>query len=178
MEQFKKYEEQLAKVKLVHWEELPDIELYVDQVVRVVNEPLNGLGLPPVTRSMVNNYVKHGMVIAPVKKRYGRHQIATIMVISLLKNLFPLSSIQEGINQLTLNSYPKVVYDYFVDLVNAKFAGQPLPRSDRFTQNDGRLMRIVVDALGNWLAAVAVLSIMKKDDKPRELGTSSKRGRA
>ena len=107
MEQFRKYEDQLAKVQLAHWDELPDIELYVDQVVKVVNEPLNGLGLPQVTRSMVNNYVKHGMVIAPVKKRYGRHQIAMIMVISLLKNLFPLSAIQDGIGQLTMNSYPK-----------------------------------------------------------------------
>lgn len=167
MEQFKKYEDRLAKVKLVHWDELPDIELYVDQVVKVVNEPLNGLGLPQVTRSMINNYVKHGMVIAPVKKRYGRHQIATIMVISLLKNLFPLSAIQDGIAQLTLNSYPKEVYDYFVDLLNAKFAGKDLPANDRFANNDGYLMRIVVDALGSWLAASAMLSIMKKKDQPQ-----------
>lgn len=167
MEQFKKYEDRLAKVKLVHWDELPDIELYVDQVVKVVNEPLNGLGLPQVTRSMINNYVKHGMVIAPVKKRYGRHQIATIMVISLLKNLFPLSAIQDGIAQLTMNSYPKEVYDYFVDLLNAKFAGKDLPANDRFANNDGYLMRIVVDALGSWLAASAMLSIMKKKDQPQ-----------
>lgn len=167
MEQFKKYEDRLAKVKLVHWDELPDIELYVDQVVKVVNEPLNGLGLPQVTRSMINNYVKHGMVIAPVKKRYGRHQIATIMVISLLKNLFPLSAIQDGIAQLTMNSYPKEVYDYFVDLLNAKFAGKDLPANDRFANNDGYLMRIVVDALGSCLAASAMLSIMKKKDQPQ-----------
>lgn len=167
MEQFKKYEDQLAKVQLVHWDELPDIELYVDQVVKVVNEPLNGLGLPQVTRSMVNNYVKHGMVIAPVKKRYGRHQLATIMVISLLKNLFPLSAIQDGIGQLTMNSYPKEVYDYFVDLVNAKFAGRDLPKNDRFADNDGRLMRTVVNALGNWLAASAMLKVMKKKDQPQ-----------
>lgn len=175
MERFKKYQERLAKVQLVHWDELPDIELYVDQVVKVVNEPLNGLTLPPVTRSMVNNYVKHGMVIAPVKKRYGRHQIATIMVISLLKNLFPLTSIKDGINQLTINAYPKVVYDYFVDLLNAKFAGQELPTSDRFADNDGRLMRIAVNALGNWLAASAVLSIMKGDEAPQPINAVKKR---
>ena len=167
MEQFKKYEDQLAKLQLAHWDELPDIELYVDQVVKVVNEPLNGLGLPQVTRSMVNNYVKHGMVIAPVKKRYGRHQIAMIMVISLLKNLFPLSAIQDGIGQLTMNSYPKEAYDYFVDLVNAKFAGHDLPQNDRFADNDGRLMRTVVNALGNWLAASAMLKIMKSKDQPQ-----------
>ena len=167
MEQFKKYEDRLAKVKLVHWDELPDLELYVDQVVKAVTEPLTGLGLPKVTRSMINNYVKHGMVIAPVKKRYGRHQIATIMVISLLKNLFPLSAIQDGIAQLTMNSYPKEVYDYFVDLLNAKFAGKNLPQNDRFADNDGRLMRTVVDALGSWLAASAMLSIMKEKDQPQ-----------
>lgn len=169
MEQFKKYQERLAKVQLAHWDDLPDIELYVDQVVKVVNEPLNGLNLPQVTRSMINNYVKHGMVIAPIKKRYGRHQIATILVISLLKNLFPLSSIQDGISQLTINSYPKEAYDYFVDLLNAEFTGQPLPTSDRFAGNSGRLMRIVAEALGNWLAASAMLTIMKGQESPQTI---------
>lgn len=176
MEKFKKYEEQLAKVQLAHWDNLPEIELYVDQVVKVVNEPLNGLGLPAVTRSMINNYVKHGMVIAPVKKRYGRHQIATIMVISLLKNLFPLSAIQDGISQLTMNSYPKEAYDYFVDLLNAEFAGQELPESDRFAENSSRLMQIVAQALGKWLAASAVLQIMKGEESPQQIEKTKKRG--
>ena len=56
------------------WRELPDMDLYMDQVVTLLNSSLQLFTQPhqgkPITSTMINNYVKHGIVNAPIKKRY------------------------------------------------------------------------------------------------------------
>ena len=54
------------------WQEIPDIPLYMDQVLSLIGQYLSGLpgaSAKELTSSMVNNYVKMGAVPAPVKKR-------------------------------------------------------------------------------------------------------------
>lgn len=54
------------------WEELPEIELYLDQVLLYVNQVTQSTLGPNdkgLTASMVNNYVKHGHVAKPIKKK-------------------------------------------------------------------------------------------------------------
>ena len=81
----------LAAQRLPRWDELPDIDLYLDQVLTLLDKYL-GPFLPEngghaLTASMINNYVKLRIVPAPVKKRYGRVQLAYLLVIGLLKQV-------------------------------------------------------------------------------------------
>ena len=60
------------------WEELPEIELYLDQVLLYVNQVTQSTLGPNdkgLTASMVNNYVKHGHVAKPIKKKYNAAQV-------------------------------------------------------------------------------------------------------
>ena len=90
----------LAAQRLPRWDELPDIDLYLDQVLTLLDKYL-GPFLPEngghaLTASMINNYVKLRIVPAPVKKRYGRVQLAYLLVIGLLKQVlyeFPLKEL-------------------------------------------------------------------------------------
>ena len=48
----------LAQTHFPRWKELPTLGLYIDQVVTIVNDQLLAIGVEPLTKSMVNNYVK------------------------------------------------------------------------------------------------------------------------
>ena len=61
--------QQQSKKSLPKWEELPDIDLYMDQVIALMNRYLdNRTKDKMITPSMVNNYVKMKVMPAPVKK--------------------------------------------------------------------------------------------------------------
>lgn len=94
------WREFMQKFHLPTWEELPDLELYMDQVValvcRYVNlQPHSGPAEPLLTPSAVNNYVRLKLIPPPVKKRYSREHLAYLIVICCLKGSMSLSSIQQ-----------------------------------------------------------------------------------
>lgn len=98
-------------MKLIHWDEMPDFEIYSDQLVTIVNKELSFLNIE-ITQSMVNNYVKHKVMPLPIKKRYGQSHIAYLILISLLKATFSMEEIK-----LYLEKYPpKTNYDTFCDI--------------------------------------------------------------
>ena len=90
-----------------HWDDLPNFDLYMDQVVAYINQVLAPLEMPTVTSTMINNYVKKKMILAPVKKKYQTLQVADILIISLLKPIFSLDQIRAAIDQITIDNYPK-----------------------------------------------------------------------
>lgn len=94
--------------RLPAWDRLPDIDLYMDQVLLLVDRCLRGFpgyeerGL---TASMVNNYVKQGVLPPPVKKRYGRDHLACLLMICVLKPALPISAIK-AVTERQLASRP------------------------------------------------------------------------
>jgi Domain of unknown function (DUF1836). len=71
-EQLIDWGKEIETATLPRWKELPDIELYMDQVISLVGKYLTPI-LPKqeqalLTKSMVNNYVKLELIPAPVKK--------------------------------------------------------------------------------------------------------------
>ena len=88
----------IQNLHLPRYEELPEIELYMDQVIVLMQkylEPLLGQSADKtITPSMINNYVKQGAVPAPQKKRYGRDHIAQLLIICIFKQILPIPSIQ------------------------------------------------------------------------------------
>ena len=91
--------EKLASHKLPRWENFPDIELYMDQVVAVMEKALalyNKVGAEEsklITPSIINNYVKLKVIPAPNKKKYNREQLAYLVMICILKQTLAISSI-------------------------------------------------------------------------------------
>ncbi len=72
--------------------ELPNVGLYLDQVVRYVNDILSPLDLM-ITPSMVSNYVKKKYIDRPVKKLYYAEQIAYILFIAISKQVLSMENI-------------------------------------------------------------------------------------
>lgn len=91
----KKALEELARRSLPLWEELPDLELYMDQVLSLVGRYLPAGEDKGLTASMVNNYVKQKVLPPPVNKRYGRRHLAALLMLCTLKSVMPISAVQQ-----------------------------------------------------------------------------------
>lgn len=78
----------LRSFQPVAWEQIPDLGLYMDQVITFIERSCRELfmdGDRIFTPSMVNNYVKISLVDRPVAKKYGREQLAQLLMICVLK---------------------------------------------------------------------------------------------
>ena len=107
------------------WEELPEIELYLDQVLLYVNQVTQSTLGPNdkgLTASMVTNYVKHGHVAKPIKKKYNAAQVARLIVITSLKTVFEISEIAKTLEILRTDAESqKSYYNDFVACMNGQF---------------------------------------------------------
>ncbi len=80
------------------WDQLPDLGLYMDQVITYMERqcralyPVAGNILTP---SMINNYVKCGLVKRPVGKKYDRVQLAQLMMLCTLKQVASLEEMKQ-----------------------------------------------------------------------------------
>ncbi len=86
----------MIEYELAPWALLPDLGLYMDQVVTYIErqfEPLYGAQAKGmITPSMINNYVKSGLLPRPAGKKYGREHLALLMMIVTLK---PVASMDD-----------------------------------------------------------------------------------
>ena len=96
---FSESDSALTSYSLPCWEELPDIELYMDQVIFFLEKNLGifheTFGSEKiVTPSMINNYVKLGQIPPPEKKKYGKQHIAYLLIICTLKQTLDMATIK------------------------------------------------------------------------------------
>ena len=93
----------------VKWEGLPDIDLYMDQVVTYLRRQLalfqDDSEASLVTRSIINNYVKDGIVPRPVNKRYAREQLSSLMMACVLKRVLPIQQVKQLLRPGDQESY-------------------------------------------------------------------------
>lgn len=121
-EKLELWESKLRTFRLPDWDSLPELELYMDQVVLLMTRYLS---FPPmmeeddkvITASIVNNYVRMKIMPAPVKKKYSRVHIAYLLVICTLKQSLSIASIQKlipmGLSEEEVHSlYTQFVKQY------------------------------------------------------------------
>lgn len=95
-----RWENYLLRYTFPKWEELPDIELYMDQVLALLTQyldilPRDEVGGKVITASTINNYVRMKIMPQPNKKRYGRIHLAYLIMICTLKQSVSMRYIQK-----------------------------------------------------------------------------------
>ena len=82
----------------VAWEQIPDLGLYMDQVITFITrayEPLYGDSTKRyLSAPMINNYVKNKLIPRPTGKKYSRVQIAMLIMIVALKQVCMMEDIR------------------------------------------------------------------------------------
>ena len=89
----------LGGFRVTQPDEIPKIDLYMDQVLTFIGERLRRTARKSdadkiLTKTMVNNYVKNKVMIPPVKKKYGRDHILLLMVIYYMKSFLSIDDIR------------------------------------------------------------------------------------
>ena len=96
----RRWETYLNTYRLPGWDQIPDLGLYMEQVIALLRQYLDYL--PPelkeeefITAAAINNYVRTKIMPEPVKKRYYRVHIAYLLVICTLKQGLSIALIRE-----------------------------------------------------------------------------------
>ena len=78
---------------LPRYQEIPDVGLYLEQTAKYIDSYLSPLEDISITGYMISNYVKKKIINNPVKKQYGRDQIASLIFIAIAKSVLSLDNI-------------------------------------------------------------------------------------
>ncbi len=97
--------ESLSKMEYVKSSQIPNIDLYMDQVLTFMNGHLEGAKRYDddkiMTKTMINNYAKNHLLPAPDKKKYSKEHIMVLMFIYYFKSILSIGDIQSILNPLT-----------------------------------------------------------------------------
>ena len=110
-----KLEKSVEGFHLPRYEELPDVGLYLDQVVKYVNRYMYLAKDYELTPSMVSNYVKQKIVPGPIKKSYAPETIAYLIFVAYMKMILPMDMIRYMISVQQESYSIQTAYGYFCE---------------------------------------------------------------
>ena len=97
--------ESLSKMEYIKSATIPNIDLYMDQVLTFMNGHLENAKRyesdKVMTKTMINNYAKNHLLPPPEKKKYTKEHIMVLMFIYYFKNILSIGDIQSILNPLT-----------------------------------------------------------------------------
>lgn len=89
----------LDRAEHIDSEDIPNIDLYMDQVTTFMDKRLRSTTRNPqedkiLTKTMINNYAKNNLLPPPVKKKYSRDHMIMLLFIYYFKGILSISDIQ------------------------------------------------------------------------------------
>lgn len=96
----------LDRIHNITSDDLPNIELYMDQVTSLMEKKLKHAARNPeedkiLTKTMINNYAKNDLLPPPEKKKYTKEHLVLLIFIYYSKGLLSITDIQTMLNPLT-----------------------------------------------------------------------------
>lgn len=95
----------LERIDYIKPKEIPDIDLYMDQVTTFMEEHLQSSKRYPedkiLTKTMINNYAKNRLLPAPNKKKYSKEHMLLLIYIYYYKGILSIGDIQSLLQPLT-----------------------------------------------------------------------------
>lgn len=117
----------LAQMTYIRPDEIPNIDLYMDQVTTFMEDHLKDTKRKSddkiLTKTMINNYAKNDLLPPPVKKKYSEDHMIMLIFIYYFKNVLSISDIQSlltplsegffgGKGSVSLEKVYKEIYNY------------------------------------------------------------------
>ena len=96
----------LDNFKYIKVEDIPNIDLYMDQVTTFMGKRLRSVTRNPgedkvLTKTMINNYAKNNLLPSPEKKKYSKEHMLLLIFIFYFKNILSISDIQTLLQPMT-----------------------------------------------------------------------------
>ena len=97
--------ESLDRIDYIKPKEIPNIDLYMDQVTTFMEEHLSSSKRYPedkiLTKTMINNYAKNRLLPSPDKKKYSKEHMLLLIYIYYYKSILSIGDIQSLLEPLT-----------------------------------------------------------------------------
>lgn len=96
-----------GKMTYIKPEDIPNIDLYMDQVTSFLDEQLRPTARIKIsddrlmTKTMINNYAKNDVIPPPVKKKYSKEHILILIIVYYYKSILQINDIQDLIKPIT-----------------------------------------------------------------------------
>lgn len=95
----------LSRIDYVKSEDIPNIELYMDQVTTFMDAQLKSSKRYPedkiLTKTMINNYAKNNLLPPPIKKKYSKEHVLVLIFIYYFKNILSIKDIETLLKPIT-----------------------------------------------------------------------------
>ena len=118
--------ESVARVEYIKTEDIPNIDLYMDQVTTFMDKRLRTKTRNPgddkiLTKTMINNYAKNDLLPPPEKKKYSKEHMLLLIFIYYYKNILSISDIQTLFYPITEEFFGKQDGFKLEDIYNEVF---------------------------------------------------------
>lgn len=98
--------ESLSRINHIKAEDIPDINLYMDQLTTLMNSKLSYATRYPgvdkvLTKTMINNYAKNDLLPPPIRKKYSKEHVFLLIFIYYYKGILSINDIQTLLGPIT-----------------------------------------------------------------------------
>lgn len=166
----------LSETRPTEWDYIPDIPLYMDQLVSYMPRQLLDFDSgETLTSAMVNNYIKAGLMPRAKEKRYGREHIALLTSICVLKHILTAKEIKELLDGLEASEN---IESYYASVCTGldKEIGLALGDTDVNMDREAMYAEALELAVGAYARQLACKRIMNVLRDGEQNSTQEKKG--
>ncbi len=124
----------IREINYVDSANIPNINLYMDQVTTFMEEELESTKRYPedkiLTKTMINNYAKNHLLPSPEKKKYTKEHVLLLTFIYYFKQMLSIKDIETILKPITENYFDTfgpidiaTIYDEIVDFEKGRIKG-------------------------------------------------------
>lgn len=189
LHEFNEWLNSLTNFSLPKWRALPDLDLYMDQVVTYLERELAPLSNEDdekmITTWMINNYVKGNLLNSPVQKKYSKEHIAYLLAICSIKQILSISDIAQLFDfQKSSERDSSVIYEFFratqsemiknISKENIEKVGPLIEKGDNIQDSQANcylynlVFKLAIEAEVKKIIANKILSILTNADNKKE----------
>ncbi len=122
--------DELGKLGHIKAEDIPDIELYMDQVTSFMDSHLKNTSRRPdsdkiLTKTMINNYAKNDLLPPPDRKKYSKEHMLLLIFIYYYKGILSMNDIQRLLAPITGEFFHTGKQPDLETIYNMVFAEEP-----------------------------------------------------
>lgn len=180
MEELKDWCEELSSFNVGKWEEWPDINLYMDQVISYLDKYMNYFRIyddeKMITPSIINNNTKDGVLPKPVRKKYSRSLLSTLLMFCITRQVLSGRELSTMLGELTVSEDFSKIHKAFGDTLEAQLEHileQTRSDTDDFQTADRQqlawiAMKLSLQAFSSGIVARKILSELETPDTKTE----------
>lgn len=164
MEDLTKLKNSLREERPVEWKSLPDIELYMDQLINYMpRQQVAYREESALTAAMVNNYIKDGLIPHPNGKRYSREHLAMLTAVCICKQVLSVKDISLVLNEELKKLECSEFYGKLMGILDEALTETSalIPEELDEDKLSDTVLRLAIAGYANKLACEHLLDIMR-----------------